>query len=63
MGIAWTTVFRDHDHDHNEARRMLRNGLAASNINHYHPLIEATAHKLLGEVANQTLNISEVMQP
>ena len=63
MGAAWTIVFRDHDPFHRKARRMLRNGLARSDIPHYHPLIEAMAHKFLGEVANRTLDISEVMQP
>jgi len=63
MGAAWTIVFRDHDATHKDARRMLRKGLELSAIPQYRALIEAAAHKFLGEVANQTLDISEVMQP
>ena len=55
--------FRDHDVNHNNARRMLRKGLAPTVILHYRPLIEGLAHKFLGEVANRTLDISEVVQP
>jgi cytochrome P450 len=63
MGAAWTIVFRDHDATHNEARRILRKGLAPSAIPHYRILIEAMAHKFLGEVVNRTLDISDMMQP
>ena len=63
MGAAWTIVFRDHDATHNDARRMMRKGLAPSAIPHYHALIEGTAHKFLGELANRTLDISDVVQP
>jgi len=63
MGAAWTIVFRDHDAAHNDARRMLRKGLGPNAIPQYRALIESAAHKFLGEVANQTLDISEVMQP
>ena len=63
MGAAWTIVFRDHDATHNDARRMLRKGLAQSVIPQYRALVEAGAHKFLGEVANKTLDISEVMHP
>ena len=63
MGLAWTIVFRDHDVYHTNARRMLRKGLAPTAIPQYRPLIEGLAHKFLGEVANRTLDISEVMQP
>ena len=62
MGAAWTIVFRDHDTVHNNARRMLRKGLAPSAIPQYRAFIEGTAHKFLGEVANRTLDISDVMQ-
>jgi hypothetical protein len=63
MGFAWTIVFRDHDFIHKDARRMLRKGLAPTAIPEYQRLVEAMAHKFLGEVANQTLDISDVMQP
>ena len=63
MGCAWTIVFRDHDFIHNDARRMLRKGLAPTATPQYRPLIEAMAHRFLGEVANRTLDISELMQP
>jgi len=62
MGAAWTIVFRDHDATHNDARRMLRKGLGPNTIPQYRGLIESAAHKFLGEVANQTLDISAVMQ-
>ncbi len=41
---------------------MLRKGLGPSAIPHYRALIEGMAHKFLGEVANRTLDISDVMQ-
>ena len=63
MGAGWTIVFRDHDFVHNSARRMLRKGLGPSAIPLYRALIEGTAHKFLGEVANRTLDISDAMQP
>jgi hypothetical protein len=63
MGFAWTIIFRDHDFIHNDSRRMMRKGLSSTAILQYHPLIETMAHKFVGEVANRTLNISDVMQP
>ena len=63
MGAAWTIVFRDDDVVHNDARRMLKKGLAKTAITRYRALIEEMSHKFLGEVANQTLDISDVMQP